>query len=38
MLEGYDGASVMPGVFGGLQALLKENAPKVYNAHCPAYS
>nr|CAI5823849.1 unnamed protein product [Callosobruchus analis] len=32
--QGYDGANVMSGVYGGLQTLIKEHAPNADYVHC----
>lgn len=36
--QGYDGANVMSGVYGGLQALIKEHAPNADYVHCAAHA
>ena len=36
--QGYDGANAMSGVYGGLQALIKEHAPNADYVHCAAHS
>nr|CAI5852959.1 unnamed protein product [Callosobruchus analis] len=36
--NGYDGANVMPGVYGGLQTLIKEHAPNADYVHCAAHA
>lgn len=36
--QGYDGANVMSGVYGGLQALIKEHAPNADYVHCAAHT
>ena len=36
--QGYDGANVMSGVYGGLQTLIKEHAPNADYVHCAAHA
>nr|CAI5828659.1 unnamed protein product [Callosobruchus analis] len=36
--QGYDGANVMSGVYGGLQTLIKEHAPNADCVHCAAHA
>nr|CAI5834429.1 unnamed protein product [Callosobruchus analis] len=36
--HGYDGANVMSGVYGGLQTLIKEQAPNADYVHCAAHA
>nr|CAI5852486.1 unnamed protein product [Callosobruchus analis] len=36
--QGYDGANVMSGVYGGLQTLIKEHAPNANYVHCTAHA
>nr|CAI5839965.1 unnamed protein product [Callosobruchus analis] len=36
--QGYDGANVMSGVYGGLQTLIKEHAPNAVYVHCAAHA
>nr|CAI5821855.1 unnamed protein product [Callosobruchus analis] len=36
--QGYDGANVMSGVYGGLQTLIKEHAPNADYVHCDAHA
>lgn len=36
--QGYDGAAVMSGVYGGVQALIKEKQPKATYIHCAAHN
>nr|CAI5862634.1 unnamed protein product [Callosobruchus analis] len=36
--QGYDGANVMSGVYGGLQTLIKEHAPNADYIHCAAHA
>ncbi|CAK1599564.1 unnamed protein product [Parnassius mnemosyne] len=36
--QGYDGANVMSGLYGGLQALIKEHAPNADYVHCAAHA
>ncbi|CAH2002434.1 unnamed protein product [Acanthoscelides obtectus] len=36
--QGYDGANVMSGIYGGLQTLIKEHAPNADYVHCAAHA
>nr|CAI5839645.1 unnamed protein product [Callosobruchus analis] len=36
--QGYDGTNVMPGVYGGLQTLIKYHAPNADYVHCAAHT
>nr|CAI5844793.1 unnamed protein product [Callosobruchus analis] len=36
--QGYDGANVMSGVYGGLQTLIKEHAPNTDYVHCAVHA
>nr|CAI5828768.1 unnamed protein product [Callosobruchus analis] len=36
--QGYDGANVMSGVYGGLQTLIQEHAPNADYVHCAAHA
>nr|CAI5848433.1 unnamed protein product [Callosobruchus analis] len=36
--QGYDGANIMSGVYGGLQTLIKEHAPNADYVHCAAHA
>nr|CAI5867519.1 unnamed protein product [Callosobruchus analis] len=36
--QGYDGANVISGVYGGLQTLIKEHAPNADYVHCAAHA
>nr|CAH7749995.1 unnamed protein product [Callosobruchus chinensis] len=36
--QGYNGANVMSGVYGGLQTLIKEHAPNADYVHCAAHA
>nr|CAI5824148.1 unnamed protein product [Callosobruchus analis] len=36
--QGYDGANVMSGGYGGLQTLIKEHAPNADYVHCAAHA
>nr|CAI5832819.1 unnamed protein product [Callosobruchus analis] len=36
--QGYDGANVMSGVYGGLQTLIKEHAPNADYVHCAVHA
>nr|CAI5836279.1 unnamed protein product [Callosobruchus analis] len=36
--QGYDGANVMSGVYGGLQTLIKEHTPNADYVHCAAHA
>nr|CAI5832391.1 unnamed protein product [Callosobruchus analis] len=36
--QGYDGANVMSGVYGGLQTLIKEHAPNADYVQCAAHA
>nr|CAI5834089.1 unnamed protein product [Callosobruchus analis] len=36
--QGYDGANVMSGVYGGLQTLIEEHTPNADYVHCAAHA
>ncbi|CAH1987577.1 unnamed protein product [Acanthoscelides obtectus] len=36
--QGYDGANVMSGIYGGLQTLIEEHAPNADYVHCAAHA
>lgn len=36
--QGYDGAAAMSGIYGGVQALIKQKQPKAEYVHCAAHN